>query len=117
MAGDGIVITRVQGVTVAHLQAASILDLSAINEIGETLFRLVDEQACRKLIVDFQAVRFLSSQMIGVLISLHKKSAAIKGKVVLCGLRDDLMKVFRVARLDKVLRFADDESAGMHELI
>ena len=59
---------------------------------------------------------FLASQMLGVLIALDNKSRQIKGKVVLCGLRPKLKKVFKITRLDKRLIFAEDEQEAMGKL-
>ena len=115
MAGAELIISRVEDVTVVALRVPSLLEESAIAEIGKSLFAIVDEQACRKLVVDFRSVNALSSQMLGVLVSLYKKAAAIKGKVVLVGLRPGLMKVFQITSLDKIMHFAADESAAMRE--
>ncbi|HAU38771.1 MAG TPA: anti-sigma factor antagonist [Phycisphaerales bacterium] len=116
MASDsGMVITRVQGATIVLFRTASILEGPVIEQIAKTLYALVDEQACRKLVLDFRAVNFMSSQMLGVLVSLMKRSAAIKGKVVLCALRDELKKVFEITRLDKIMNFASDETEAIKQ--
>lgn len=113
MADSGLVISTYQGVTVVNFRDSSILDGVALEAINRELTPLIDRQARRKIILDFSEVRFLSSSMIGVLINLHKKSLAIKGKIVICGLRDDLMKVFKMAGLDKMLTFAPGETEAM----
>ena len=113
MAATGLLVLKVQGVTVASLRVPSILDGKVIDDIAEVLYDLVDNQACRKLIVDFRAVNFLASQMIGVLITLDNKSREIKGRVVMCGIRQKLMKVFNIMRLEKRLTFASDESEAL----
>ncbi|HOF18178.1 MAG TPA: STAS domain-containing protein [Phycisphaerae bacterium] len=111
----GMVITRVQGATIVLFRTASILEGPAIEQIAQTLYALVDEQACRKLVLDFRAVNFMSSQMLGVLVSLNKRSAAIKGKVVLCALRGELKKVFEITRLDRIMNFAPDETEAIKQ--
>jgi anti-sigma B factor antagonist len=116
MSGSGLVISKVMDVTVATLHVPSLLDEQAIENIGKGLYELVDEQAIRKLVVDFRHVAALSSQMLGVLVSLNKRARAIKGKVVLCGMRHSLMKIFQVTRLDKIMAFAPDESAAVQML-
>ena len=116
MSASGLVISQLQGVAVAELTVPSILEGPVIESIGEALYALVDEQACRKVIVDFSKVGFLASQMIGVLVALDNKARAIKGKVVLVGMRENLMKVFKITRLDKRLAFAADESEAMRAL-
>ena len=40
----------------------------------------------------------------------------MKGKLVLCGLRPSLMKIFQVTRLDKIMACAPDESAAVKML-
>ncbi len=112
MSTDDLVVEQTNGVCVVTFHSVSILDAVAVEAIGGKLFELVDRQARRKLVLDFSEVRFLTSQMLGVLIALHKKSAAIDGKVVLCGIRPDLGKVFKVTRLDKLLSFAADQEAA-----
>ena len=114
MAESGLVVTQIRDVTVVNFRDSSILDTVAVETIGRELYPLVDERAARKLILDFSSVRFLSSQMLGVLISLQKKSAAIKGEVVICGLRKELQKVFKIMKLEKVLSFAESEDRALN---
>ena len=115
MPSDDLVIVDMQGVTVVTFRGTSILDALAVDAIGRTLYDLVDQRACRKIVLDFAQVRMISSQMVGALINLHKKSQAIKGKVVLCGLRPDVSRIFRITNLHKLLSFADDEQKALSE--
>jgi anti-anti-sigma factor len=70
----------------------------------------------KKLILDFGKVQFLASAAIGVLMNLHKKSTAIKGTVIICSLRKELMKVFEIMKLTKVLKFAANEDEALVQL-
>lgn len=106
---SSIVINQAEGITVASIRMASITDGPSIEEIGRVLFDQVDNRDVKKLVVDFRTVSFLSSSMIGVLVQLDKKARSIDGQVVLCGLRESLMKIFKITRLDKMLTFAKDE--------
>ena len=114
MAVIGLVITQIRGVTVVNFRNSSILDSVAVDGIGQELYPLVDEKAVRKLVLDFSSVRFLSSQMLGVLLSLQKKIASIKGRMVICGLREELFKVFKIMRLEKILTFAESEEKALN---
>jgi anti-sigma B factor antagonist len=116
MSQTGLVISQVEGVTIVMFREAAILDMSAVEGISKDLYALVDQQAIRKIVLDFSTVRFLSSQMIGVLIKLQAKAAAIKGRVVLCGLQGELHKVFKITRLDKIMEFAPNEDEAMNRL-
>ncbi|MHC4562998.1 MAG: STAS domain-containing protein [Planctomycetota bacterium] len=109
----GLVISSFEDVKIVTIEDVALLDPVAIDSIGRRLYQLVDDEAHRKIVVDFRKVRRLSSQMIGVVIEMHKKAQAIKGKVAYCGMIDSVRKGFHIARLDKVLHIADDETAAI----
>ena len=83
MPSSNLVISHLYDVLNVSFRDASLLDGVAVEAVGRELYDLVDKQAHRKILLDFGSVRFLSSTMLGVLVSLHKKSVAIKGKVVI----------------------------------
>ena len=113
MPTPGLMINQIQGATIVNFRDVSILDGVAVEAIGKELYALVDQQAQRKIILDFTPVRFMSSSMIGVLLSLRKKAEEIKGKVVICGLRSELHKVFNIMKLENILTFADNEHKAL----
>ncbi|HPF37599.1 MAG TPA: STAS domain-containing protein [Phycisphaerae bacterium] len=113
MADTRLLVTDYAGVTVVTFQDNSILDARQIDQIGRELYELADKKDKRKFILDFSNVRFLGSQTLGVLINLHKKAAAGKGEVVLCCLRKDLLKVFKITSLDKVFKFFNDDASAL----
>ena len=110
---SGIMVQKVLDVTIVDFQEVRLLDTKHIDNIAEQLYQLVDKMDRRKLILDFSKVQFLSSSALGMLLNLHKKSMAIKGMLVLCGLRKDLMKVFEITNLTKLLRFCADEKEAL----
>jgi anti-sigma B factor antagonist len=111
-----MVIQRVGDITFVRFQDSRLLDGQQLDAIGRELYRLVDEMDRKKLLLDFSKVQFLASAAIGILVNLRKKSGAIKGVVVLCGLRKDIMKVFEITKLTKVLTFAPNEKKALKML-
>lgn len=113
MSASVLMVQDYAGVTVATITSSAMLDARAIDDTGAALFKLVDAENRRKLIVDFSDVKFLSSQAIGVVLTLHKKCKGIKGELVLCGVRDPIMEVFKITKLNKLLTFLADEKAAL----
>lgn len=113
MAAGKLFIQGVRDVTVVNFAETSIVDTQVIQQVAEELYALVDQQARRKIVLDFDKVRFLSSSALGVLITLRKKADQIKSKVVLCNMREDLKKVFKITRLDKMFEFYDSEEKAL----
>lgn len=115
MAGSGrLLIQSLRDVTVVNFCDASILDTQQVQQIGQELFDLVDKQARRRIILDFDKVRFLSSSALGILITLRKKADAIKAKIMICSLRDDLRKVFKITNLERMFEFHDNEEQALN---
>jgi anti-sigma B factor antagonist len=111
-----ILVQKAWDVTIVDFQEARLLEAQQIEAIGRELYRLVDEMDRKKLILDFSKVQFLASAAIGMLMTLHKKSTAIKGTFIICGLKRDLMKVFEIMKLTKVFRFAANEDEALAQL-
>ena len=90
--------------TVVEFKTASLMDPMILEEIGQELYRLVDEEDRRRLILDFEKVQYLSSQAIGIVLTLNKKLSALKNsKFVLCGVGPKLLELLKITRLDRIL--------------
>jgi anti-sigma B factor antagonist len=113
MPATGLVITFFQDLAIVTFEQPALTDARVIETLGTEIIALVDKQARRQIVLDFGRVRLLSSRMLGMLISLYKKSAAIKGRVILCGLAPALMEIFTITRMDKVMEFAEDQNKAM----
>lgn len=108
-------ITDKQGVTVVSFQDNAILDTLTIQHLGRELYNVVEQPRCPHLLIDFHNIRFLSSQALGVLLTLRRKADKSGVDVAFARLRPELVRVFQVTNLDKMFRFFDtDEEALEH---
>jgi anti-sigma B factor antagonist len=110
-----LLITPYKDVTVVSFQNVSVLDSANIEALGQSLMNLVETQDTRKLILEFTAVRFMSSQALGVLLQLKKSLDPVHGKVVIVGIRPELYKVFRITNLHKMFTFHDELDKALQE--
>ncbi len=94
----------VEKYTVVEFRTASLMDPVVLEDIGKSLYYLVDAEDRRLMVLDFEQVQYLSSQAIGIILTLNKKLSALKNKsFVLCGVGPKLMELLKITRLDKVL--------------
>ncbi len=100
-------------VLVVAFTDAKILDESRIQQIGTELMEATKRAVGGKLLLDFQGVQFMSSAMIGKLILVNKKCTAEKLNLKLCNISPNVMEVFRIMRLNKVLSICDDREKGL----
>jgi anti-anti-sigma factor len=113
MPKDNLLIEDYAGVTLVTFNDSSILDAGVIESLGKDLYHLTDDLNKQKIVLDFTNVKFLSSQALGVLLTLHKRAVAIKGTVVLSGLKAELKKVFTLTNLDKIFKFFPNDAAAL----
>jgi anti-sigma B factor antagonist len=103
-----LVANLVEGVTIARFTASKIVQEEDIHDTFEQLEAILREKRVSDLVLDFRKVKFLSSAVLGRLILVNKKLRAAGGRVVLCGIANELMEVFKLTQLDKVLTIKKD---------
>jgi anti-sigma B factor antagonist len=113
MSRQRITVEDVGDVAVVQFVDKKILDEQNIQLIGDDLFKLVDELGRRKLLLNFSNVDFMSSAALGKLIRLDQRMKAVGGKVIHCGISKDIMQVFVLTKLDKILKIVKDEQTGL----
>lgn len=104
MAEPLFTVQKVEKYSVVEFRTNSLMNPSELEQIATDLYRLVDEEDRRYLILDFEKVKYLSSQAIGIVLTLHKKLSQLKNtSFVLCGVGPPLMQLLKITRLDRVL--------------
>ncbi|MEO2023619.1 MAG: STAS domain-containing protein [Pirellulaceae bacterium] len=108
-----ISVAETDGVTIVHFNDRRILDAGLIQQLGEDLFQLVEEEQRDKLLLNFVDVEFLSSAALNRLIMLDKKVKERGGTLKLCNICGGIMDVFVITRLDKHFEIIEDESTAL----
>lgn len=115
MAKSNLLIQSIQGVTVVSFQNSSVLDSAVIDAIGADLNAIIETKNAKKVLIDFDHVKFLASQAVGALITMKKKADASGAKVVICCLRPEIKRVFKIMNLTKLFTFAETEKEALAE--
>jgi anti-sigma B factor antagonist len=95
-------VEQIGDVTVARFTDKKILDEQTLQAIREQLFGLVGELGRCKLLLDFGSVEYLSSPILGELITLHKQVNAAGGQLMLCNIDPQIYEVFEITKLNKL---------------
>jgi len=102
-----------RGVLVARVKCQKVGDFEAAPLRGD--IEKFASTADWKVVIDMTQVLLLGSQGIGMLVTVKKSCDANKGKMVICGLSDELMGVMKVAALTKLFVIKKDLAAAMGE--
>jgi anti-sigma B factor antagonist len=110
---NDLMISEYKDVTVVNFNNVSVLDSANIEVLGRAMLDLVEKQDRRKLVLDFGAVKFMSSQALGSMLQLKKALDVVKGTMIIAGMRADLYKVFKITNLHKMFTFVDELDLGL----
>jgi anti-sigma B factor antagonist len=98
---------------IVAFQKSSVSNVDEITAASKEIREYIKENQPRKVVFDFERVRFFSSQVLGLLLDARARLGEYEGEVVLSGVNPQLYRVFKITNLDKVFRFfGDKESAA-----
>ncbi|UCD75026.1 MAG: STAS domain-containing protein [Phycisphaerales bacterium] len=86
------------------LAPSEMLDAHYIEKLGDEIYHHVKTIEAPRLVIDLENVRHMSSAALGMLIALKKVTDRQGGRICLANVRDDLVQVFKLTKLHKVLK-------------
>ncbi len=110
-------VTRQNDVAVVSFATSRILDQSNVQQLGEELDSLVDEHKLEKIVINFRSVTYMSSAVMGKLVSLLKKVQAAGGKLALCAIEDSIYEIFEIMRFDRMFNIYKTEDEAVIALM
>ena len=87
---------------ITRLAIEGELDAVSVSELRGDIEKLLARRPGR-VEVDLSLLRMVDSSGVGALVSLYKRVRAQGGDVVVTGLRDQPLAIFRLLRLDRVM--------------
>jgi anti-anti-sigma factor len=94
----------------------SLSEPEAIAVASRQINDFVTENRPGCVVFDFGAVKFFSSQVLGLLLDIRAKLKESGGEVVISGINPQLYRVFKITNLDKLFRFFPDKEAAVKAL-
>lgn len=99
------------GILIAHLRCQKIGDFEAAPLKSD--IEKVAPQAGWKVIVDMKDVLLMGSSGIGMLVTTKKACDANKGRLIICGLSEEIYGVMKVSALTKLFTIKKDVAEAM----
>jgi anti-sigma B factor antagonist len=107
-------VRTVERTAVVRLEDAEVLfEEHAVHTVGRELHRLIEEEGHTRLVVNLAGVRYLSSEVLGILAGLQREVDPVRGSIVLCGLDPLLRDIVRITHLDRVFDVCGDEAEAL----
>ncbi|KPJ65879.1 MAG: hypothetical protein AMJ43_09805 [Coxiella sp. DG_40] len=102
--------------TIVTFTDEKILEETDIQALRESIMSVIEQAERISLILDFCNVRFLSSAVLGLLISVSKKVYERDGQLKLCNITPKIYEIFKITRLTKIFDIYDDREGAIESL-
>ncbi len=99
-------------IAVATFHKEQFTEDDNLEQFGIELFALVDQYQFRKVILNLAPVQFVTSSVLGKLITLHRKLGRNDGRLILCDIHGDLENVLNTSKLMTYFSTAKNVSAA-----
>jgi anti-sigma B factor antagonist len=106
-------ITGTDSLAVVAFKGTSISDSEKIAVVFKRINEFIDKSHPKKIVMDFQQVKFFSSQVLGVLLNTRAKLKAYGGEVVISAINPQMYRVFKITNLDKIFKFFPDRDSAV----
>ena len=100
-------------VTIVSFDMETITGLSGLEQINERLRALIADDRPAKIVVDFDGVKFFSSQVLGLLVDVWRRLSDYGGIMLISGINPQLNRVFKITNLDKIFEFYPNRASAV----
>lgn len=107
---------RVGEVIVIWLDAPGVRDFGLVDADRDRIDAEMAANDPPRMVIVLDAVEYLTSTGISVLVGLKRRVEAAGGRLVLVGARAHVIELMRVTHLDRVFEFAADEAEAIRRL-
>ena len=92
------------------------LDLRIINYLRDTLEEALDKNAVKHVILNMNAVTFIDSSALGVILGRYKRVTQNGGKVGLVGIRPMVKRILELSGLLRIMREFPSEQDALDKI-
>jgi anti-sigma B factor antagonist len=106
-------VTEHGDVAVVQFGVSHINDEENIEDLGHELFLLPDQFGFQKIVLNMSGVEYITSSVIGKMITLHRKLHRNRGKMVISNLTPGVQDVLDASRLLSYFTHCEAEDAAI----
>ena len=111
----GLDIATEGNAAVASFKSPCVSDVAEITNASAQLQQYIETNRPQQMVVDFDGVKFFSSQVLGLLLEARARLESHRGQLAITSLSPQLERVFKITNLDKIFRFYPDRAAALQQ--
>ena len=91
------------------MEVVGDVDLYNVGELKQAIFRLLDGEDVKSMIIDMKSINYMDSSGIGALVAGQKKIKTRGGSFALLNMKEDVLNILRLATLDQFFKIYENE--------
>jgi anti-anti-sigma factor len=103
-------------VQVIALELPEQLDSGQFDDLNQSILDVMGGRANGAWVIDLSALAYAGSSLLGLLVNVRQRVKQAGGRLVLCGLSDQMLQIFRTCSLERLFvirRSAEEAAAGV----
>ncbi len=91
-----------------QLNSGTLCGPDEIREYSDRIKTYIQQHQPQTLVIDFDRVKFFSSQVLGMLLEVRSMMQKHDGQMLISSINPQLYRVFKITNLDKIFKFCPD---------
>jgi anti-anti-sigma factor len=104
MAANLYRVSKAGTVNVIDLTLPQTLDIDEFDRLNDSLLEMIRGEPEGQWVIDLSQVSYMGSAALGLLVNLRQQIKQLGGRLVLCGLSQQLMHVFKTCCMERLFR-------------
>jgi len=106
-------ISQQQSVQVLSLALPDVMDAMEIDGLIESVLRALEGKSQQPWVMDLSDVAYMGSAMLGLMVNVRQRIVQGGGKLVLCGMSQQLLRIFQSCSLERLFTIAKTRPEAM----
>jgi anti-anti-sigma factor len=105
-----------QSVYVMKFVLPELIDTMEIDALMNEVLRALEQTARERWIMELNEVAYLGSSMLGLMVNIRERIRQADGRLVLCGLSPQLLRIFQACCLERLFTIVKTRTEAMTRL-
>ncbi len=98
------------------VRVAGELDMHIVDEFREIVDSNLEAKGVKYILFNLDAVNFIDSSGLGVILGRYKKVTALGGKVLIAQIQPQVLQIFELSGLLKIIKIYNSEAEALEDL-
>ncbi len=107
------VVQRIRKINVVRLRLPMMLDSAEFDRLNENLLSELRGHTKELWLLNVEAVAYMGSAMLGLLVNLRQQVAGDNGELALCAMSPGLQKIFQATSLQRLFKICKTLEDGL----